>query len=246
MTVSEIVYVAAGVALPAYYLPQMAKCARDNTRLASYSMSKAGTQLVLRLAMLPFVFGVGNITMTCVVSLDFAGRLAEFAIAVASLHRQGMTWRQVGQRCRPLGRRDPNDPLAAAAASIDAPAPPTTSTSETPAPQAAIDEPPAPERSMGKWLHPLVQLDDDHPKATLADAGAQRVIDVMAVDATVSTGRTPLDERTTIGEHTSPSQGRTCDEHDTNQALLDGATAHNSSTRRSTAGGGAGRVRRRR
>ncbi|CAD5366823.1 hypothetical protein RA210_U10518 [Rubrivivax sp. A210] len=94
----EVVYVAAGIALPAYYLPQMRKCYSDTTRLASFSMSKASTQLLLRVAMLPFVFGVGNLTMTCIVSLDFAGRLGEYGVALWSLRRQGVSWREVVER----------------------------------------------------------------------------------------------------------------------------------------------------
>jgi len=104
MTPIETVYVFAGILLPAYYLPQMLKCAADETRLAAYSMSKAASQLALRMAMLPFVFGIGNLTMTCVVALDFAGRASEFAIAVWSLSRQGVTPREIVSRCLPFGR----------------------------------------------------------------------------------------------------------------------------------------------
>jgi hypothetical protein len=104
MTLTETVYVVAGILLPAYYLPQMLTCAVDETRLAAYSMSKAASQLALRMAMLPFVFGIGNLTMTCVVALDFAGRASEFAIAVWSLSRQGATPREILSRCLPFGR----------------------------------------------------------------------------------------------------------------------------------------------
>jgi hypothetical protein len=104
MTTAEWVYVVAGTLLPAYYLPQMLKCAIDETQLAAYSMSKAACQLVLRMAMLPFVFGIGNLTMTCVVSLDFAGRACEFSIAVWSLLRQGVPVRTILSRCLPFGR----------------------------------------------------------------------------------------------------------------------------------------------
>lgn len=104
LTMTETVYVFAGILLPAYYLPQMAKCAADKTRLAAYSMSKASSQLALRMAMLPFVFGIGNLTMTCVVALDFAGRASEFAIAVWSLSRQGVKPREILSRCLPFGR----------------------------------------------------------------------------------------------------------------------------------------------
>jgi hypothetical protein len=104
MTLTETVYVVAGILLPAYYLPQMLTCAVDETRLAAYSMSKAASQLALRMAMLPFVFGIGNLTMTCVVALDFAGRASEFAIAVWSLSRQGVTPREILARCLPFWR----------------------------------------------------------------------------------------------------------------------------------------------
>lgn len=104
MTLTETVYVVAGILLPAYYVPQMLKCAVDETRLAAYSMSKAASQLALRMAMLPFVFGFDNLTMTCVVALDFGGRASEFAIAVWSLSRQGATPREILNRCLPFGR----------------------------------------------------------------------------------------------------------------------------------------------
>lgn len=105
MTLLELVYVAAGTALPAYYFPQMRMCARDKTRLAAYSLSKAAVQWALRAAMLPFVFGVGNQTMTWIVGLDFVGRTAEFGVALTSLLAQGVAPRDVLRRCisiRPL------------------------------------------------------------------------------------------------------------------------------------------------
>ena len=109
MTLTETVYVVAGILLPAYYVPQMLKCAVDETRLAAYSMSKAASQLALRMAMLPFVFSFDNLTMTCVVALDFGGRVGEFAIAVWSLSRQGAAPREIISRCMPFGRlRDPD------------------------------------------------------------------------------------------------------------------------------------------
>lgn len=101
MTFMEVVYVGAGVALPAYYLPQVLRCASDGTQLASYSMSKSATQLVLRSAMLPFVYGIGNPTMTWVVSLDFAGRAVEFGAALVSLRRQQVAAFDVLRRCLP-------------------------------------------------------------------------------------------------------------------------------------------------
>lgn len=102
MTLVEAVYVVAGIALPAYYLPQILRCASDDTLLASYSMSKAATQWALRAAMLPFVFGVGNTTMTWVVSLDFLGRSLEFGVALRSLHLQGLDAKEIMERCFPV------------------------------------------------------------------------------------------------------------------------------------------------
>ncbi len=102
MTLTEAVYVIAGVALPAYYLPQILRCASDDTLLASYSMSKAATQWALRAAMLPFVFSIANVTMTWVVSLDFLGRTIEFGVAVWSLQAQGLGARTIVGRCLPV------------------------------------------------------------------------------------------------------------------------------------------------
>ena len=105
MTLTEVVYVVAGIAMPAYYVPQMLKCAADKTHLAAYSMSKAASQLGLRAAMLPFVFGIDNMTMTSIVALDFVGRAAEFTVALWSLHRQGLGVRQIALRCLPVASR---------------------------------------------------------------------------------------------------------------------------------------------
>lgn len=102
MRAEEVIYVIAGIALPAYYVPQIRTSLRDRTGMAAYSMSKAATQLLLRVAMLPFVFGIGNVTMILIVSLDFLGRTAEFLTAVWSLRRQGFDGRQVLARCLPL------------------------------------------------------------------------------------------------------------------------------------------------
>lgn len=102
MNVIQVVYVAAGLLLPLYYVPQVLKCWRDDTQLAAYSLGKSGTQLLLRTLMLPFVYGVGDPTMSFIVSLDFAGRAAEYVAAVMALRRQSNTWRNIAQRSLPL------------------------------------------------------------------------------------------------------------------------------------------------
>lgn len=68
-------------------------------------MGKAGTQLGLRAAMMPFVFSVGDTTMCVIVSLDFIGRSAEFCGAAISLRRQGQSWSEIRLRAWPLLRR---------------------------------------------------------------------------------------------------------------------------------------------
>lgn len=105
MTLSQVMYVAAGLALPLYYVPQIRRCLRDRSGLASYSMGKSGTQLILRLLMLPFVYQVGDTTMTVIVSLDTAGRIAEFCGAVVGLRRQGAPWAEIRQRSFPAFHR---------------------------------------------------------------------------------------------------------------------------------------------
>lgn len=102
MNVTQVVYVTAGLLLPLYYVPQVLKCWRDDTQLAAYSLGKSGTQLLLRTLMLPFVYGVGDATMSFIVSLDFAGRAAEYVAAVLALRRQASTWRHIAQRSLPL------------------------------------------------------------------------------------------------------------------------------------------------
>lgn len=112
MNVTQVIYVAAGLLLPLYYVPQVLKCWRDDTQLAAYSLGKSGTQLLLRTLMLPFVYGVGDATMSFIVSLDFAGRAAEYVAAVLALRRQASTWRHIARRSLPLRgwRAEPGTP----------------------------------------------------------------------------------------------------------------------------------------
>lgn len=102
MAVITAVYMAAGMILPLYYVPQIVRLAKDDSGLESYSMSKSATQTSLRIVMMPFVFGVGNLTMTFIVSLDLLGRLVELGTAVAALRRQGFSWSRILKMCRPV------------------------------------------------------------------------------------------------------------------------------------------------
>lgn len=117
----QLIYVAAGLLLPLYYLPQIRRCLRDQTLLCSFSMGKAGTQLALRAVMMPFVFSVGDMTMCFIVSLDFLGRTAEFVGAVVSLRRQGQSWGEIRLRAWPLLRRFGRRPPQGEGESWDAP-----------------------------------------------------------------------------------------------------------------------------
>ena len=139
MRVEEVVYVIAGIALPAYYVPQIRTSLRDRTGMAAYSMSKAATQLLLRVAMLPFVFGIGNVTMILIVSLDFLGRTAEFFTAVWSLRKQGFDGRQVLTRCLPLADVDAASPLMASPSPATAEVVPTASEPSLPELRLAAD-----------------------------------------------------------------------------------------------------------
>jgi len=87
----EFLYVFSGLMLPAFYLPQILKLARDQTGLAGYSLGKATSQLLLRLPALVFVVAVvQNPLMNLVVSMDVLGRGVELVTALTSLRRQGL------------------------------------------------------------------------------------------------------------------------------------------------------------
>lgn len=102
MTVVEMTYIAAGVALPLFYIPQIARCLKDDAGLVSYSLRKSGMQLGLRVLMLPFIWDVGNTTMTWIVGLDLVGRVAELAAALTSLRAQGRSWAEICRRLQPI------------------------------------------------------------------------------------------------------------------------------------------------
>lgn len=90
----EFVYVFCGLVLPAFYIPQILKLTRDNSRLAGFSLGKAVSQLILRVPALVFaVFVVKHPLMNLVVGLDVIGRSIELGVALFSLKRQGMCWR---------------------------------------------------------------------------------------------------------------------------------------------------------
>ena len=98
----EIAYLASGVLLPVFYLPQILKLWRDKTRLGSYSLSKATAQLVLRLPVLVFaVVVVKHDYMTMVVTGDVLGRVVELAVALRALRHQGVPADEVAARMSP-------------------------------------------------------------------------------------------------------------------------------------------------
>lgn len=95
----EAVYVGSGLILAAYYTPQIQACARDNSGLAAYSLSKSMVQLGCRAAMLPWVWvTVDSTTMLAIQGLDFALRSVEFAVAIRTLRRQGWAWGLIRRR----------------------------------------------------------------------------------------------------------------------------------------------------
>lgn len=102
MTLVEMTYIAAGVALPMFYIPQIVRCLRDDAGLVSFSLRKCSVQLVLRLLMLPFIWEIGNDTMTWIVALDLLGRLLELVAALTSLRMQGRSWADIAGRLHAL------------------------------------------------------------------------------------------------------------------------------------------------
>jgi hypothetical protein len=99
MNFIEMLYVASGLLLPLFYAPQILLCWRDHTLLASYSLTKAFWQLLLRLPVLFFSYLVVDHTaMNIVVTADVLARCLELGCAVLSLRRQGLAGRQVLQR----------------------------------------------------------------------------------------------------------------------------------------------------
>lgn len=97
--VLEAVYVGGGLVLAAYYTPQIRACARDNSGLAAYSLSKSMVQLGCRVAMLPWVWvTVDSTAMLAIQGLDLALRSAEFTAAIHTLRRQGWSWGLIWRR----------------------------------------------------------------------------------------------------------------------------------------------------
>jgi hypothetical protein len=95
----EAAYVAAGLVLAGYYLPQVRLCLVDRSGLHAYSLPKALIQLAMRALMMPFVFAsVDSTAMLAIQALDLALRGAEVASAVWSLRRQGWAWGGIGRR----------------------------------------------------------------------------------------------------------------------------------------------------
>lgn len=93
----EFLYVFCGLALPFFYAPQIVRLARDQTKLAGYSLSKSVTQFALRLPALFFVVTVvQNPLMNLVVGLDVLGRAVELGVALWSTKRQGVSLRSIG------------------------------------------------------------------------------------------------------------------------------------------------------
>lgn len=98
-SIVEVVYLASGLVLPIFYLPQIVKLYGDSTRLASYSLSKAFAQFLLRLPTLVFaLMVVDNTFMSIVLIADLMGRAVELGMAIWSLSMQQMTWREIGGR----------------------------------------------------------------------------------------------------------------------------------------------------
>lgn len=95
----ELLYLISGVVLPLFYLPQILRFRGDQTRLASYSLSKSLCQLLLRVpAMIFALVVVQNTFMTFVLALDLAGRAFELFAAILTLRSQGQTTRDIADR----------------------------------------------------------------------------------------------------------------------------------------------------
>lgn len=95
----EAIYVAGGLVLAGYYIPQLQTCARDTDDLRAYSMPKAVMQLGCRAVMMPFVWiTVDSKTMLAIQTLDIALRTAELSVAFWALRRQGWSWSRIAAR----------------------------------------------------------------------------------------------------------------------------------------------------
>lgn len=99
----EASYLVSGFVLPLFYIPQMAKLWHDNTRLESYSLSKATAQLSLRFPALLFgMFVANSVVMTIAVAADMLGRCLEMVCAFTALRRQGECWSEIAARINPM------------------------------------------------------------------------------------------------------------------------------------------------
>jgi hypothetical protein len=166
-----VVYIAGGLILPLFYLPQIRRCHLDNSGLASFSMTKTAVMTVLRLAMLPFVLRVGNDVMSFIVMLDTAGRLLELLAAVRSLRRQGWSSSEIVLRMLPSLQRARSTAAAGTDAATAPRAAPTFSNTVP-----ALDVPPSARISSGfMYLDPTPLSkeppsagDDEHTATALA------------------------------------------------------------------------------
>lgn len=97
----EAAYIAGGMVLAAYYVPQLRVFARDTDGLKAYSLPKAAVQLGCRTLMMPFVWlTVDSPTMLALQGIDLALRGVEVHMAIATLRRQGWTWVDIARRIR--------------------------------------------------------------------------------------------------------------------------------------------------
>lgn len=94
---ADALYAACGLALPAWYVPQIRACLRDNSGLKAYALNKSVAQTALRVAMLPFVLKVGGLVAAAAL-LDMLGRSSELAAALQALRRQGWSWHRISRR----------------------------------------------------------------------------------------------------------------------------------------------------
>lgn len=82
-------YLATGLLLPLFYIPQIRKLLADHSELAAYSMSKAVAQLALRFIGMAYVILVNqDQNIIWVIAADVLGRSAELAVACGALRRQ--------------------------------------------------------------------------------------------------------------------------------------------------------------
>ena len=95
----ELLYLASGLMLPLFYVPQILKIQSDNTLLEAYSISKALIQLLLRFPSLLFACViVDNFFMNTVLLADILGRAIELVSAYSSLKRQGVGSKEIWMR----------------------------------------------------------------------------------------------------------------------------------------------------